>query len=825
MQAFLHRYVAWIHRHCRAIIGVSLVTAAVATYIAAALPVYADFSHLLPPNQESVRHLRALEKRARVLGTLMLAVKSDDPVQRDLVARTLRDKIEALPADLAPAVTFDEGVQRRFGWNNRWLYMNLSDLERAYEVLHERVTHTALSANPLYVDFEDEPAPAQTAAKNKKDEDELADLRKQLHDAEAKKDDPGELVSKDGKLQMMILRTSYSSGDADKGTILLEKVRAFSDEMEREHPQVKVGLAGDIVSAFEEHRSILSGMLFSTCLTVFLVLGALLLYYRTLWGVGALGWSLAVGTVSAFTFTRLAIGHLNIATAFLSSIVVGNGINFGIMLLARFLEEHRRGKRGVECLTVAVTGTLHGTLAAALTAAVAYLSLIVTDFRGFRHFGIIGGAGMVLCWFCAYTLLPACLGWAEGRGMIRTQREPRIGNMLARLLPTHLQAVVVTGFVVMTLASVATWHYLSHDPYENNFRNLNSDSAGLERERHWMHEIDEAFGQGISGGFAVALPRREDTPALVARLRAVDEGKPEKERLFSRINTLEDMLPADQPDKMEVLGKIRDLMTDEHLAELSPEDRADALRIKPPADLRPLTIDDIPEQLAGPFIEADGSRGKLILAMSGWGYEIWNAKDVVRFAAKVRALNLGPDVLLGGMAFVFADMLALIEHDGPRATLTAALGAMLMVFLVVGLRRHAVITILCGISGTVLMLAMGSLLGVKVNFLDFVALPITIGIGIDYAVNICARDRVDGGGDARRVLTTAGGAVFLSSYTTIVGYGSLLLSANKGIRTFGEAAILGEMTCLVTALVWAPALLSVWHDWRNSSGRAQPQTT
>ena len=40
---------------------------------------------------------------------------------------------------------------------------------------------------------------------------------------------------------------------------------------------------------------------------------------------------------------------------------------------------------------------------------VAYGSLVITDFRGFKHFGLIGGAGMVLCWIATYLFLPALL--------------------------------------------------------------------------------------------------------------------------------------------------------------------------------------------------------------------------------------------------------------------------------------------------------------------------------------------------------------------------------------------------------------------------------
>ncbi len=66
------------------------------------------------------------------------------------------------------------------------------------------------------------------------------------------------------------------------------------------------------------------------------------------------------------------------------------------------------------------------------------------------------------------------------------------------------------------------------------------------------------------------------------------------------------------------------------------------------------------------------------------------------------------------------------------------------------------------------------------------------------------------------MLASTGGAVVLCSYTTTVGYGSLLLSQNLGIRSFGIAAMLGEITCLVMALYLAPSLL--WPVRRERAG-------
>ena len=55
-------------------------------------------------------------------------------------------------------------------------------------------------------------------------------------------------------------------------------------------------------------------------------------------------------------------------------------------------------------------------------------------------------------------------------------------------------------------------------------------------------------------------------------------------------------------------------------------------------------------------------------------------------------------------------------------------------------------------------------------------------------------------------LAEVSGAVILCSWTTIVGYGSLALSLNRALRSFGWYAMLGELTTLATALVLLPAM-------------------
>jgi predicted RND superfamily exporter protein len=787
------------------------------------LSVKSDLSYLLPESTPSVRQLRALEKRARLAATFMLGVESTDVAARARAGEALVRRIRALDAKALGigGVTFDDGVLRRYTWDNRFLFADLADLTAARDGLRDRM----MKANPLYVPL-DEPAPAEEKGAGG---DRMDALRKKLDQARQKASHPKALVSANGQLQLIIVRATFNGGDLDRGARLAGALQQQIDATVAETfaatgSKVTVGMTGDVIRGLAEQHGLVAGMTIATLLTLVAVLAALLLYFRSLAGVLALGWSLTVGALVAFAFTELTIGHLNIASAFLSSIVIGNGINFGIIYLGRYFEERRAGQPVERSLEIARSGTMRGTAAAALAAGTAYLSLAATPFRGFRDFGIIGGMGMACCWISAYTVLPAALALVERQGWLRVRPEPAAVGWFERALPTRTGPVLAAAAILFVASGLGAWRYLTHHPLETNLRNMASTNAELDRGVALMDKFDRAFGHGISGGFALAVQNRDEVAPLVRKLRAADAGKPERQRLFSRVTTLDDRLPADQPEKLEILAELRRLVDRQlrHPDLLTDDERQTLQESRPPDGLRALGDADVPLELAWPYVERDGTRGRIVLANTGLGIDSWDTRDLRRFAAAVRGLGLGPDVLVGGSAFVFTDMLDAMERDGPRATAIAALGAVVVVVALLGPSLAASATLFCGAFGTLALIALAGLFGLKVNFLDFVALPITIGIGIDYSVNIISRARTEPDTPQGRLESArTASAVALASYTTVVGYGSLWFSSNKGIRSFGFAAMLGEVTCLSAALLIAPTLARMIGTRRPRGDRRQ----
>jgi len=156
-----------------------------------------------------------------------------------------------------------------------------------------------------------------------------------------------------------------------------------------------------------------------------------------------------------------------------------------------------------------------------------------------------------------------------------------------------------------------------------------------------------------------------------------------------------------------------------------------------------------------------------------------------------------------------ADIVQTITDDGVYAGLLSFVAVTVLTMLIMRSVRHAswVLASLC--LGVLWMFGALGAFGIKFNFVNFVGVPITLGVGADYAANVWARVRAEPGSPIKEVIADTGSAVALCSLTTIIGYGSLLLASNRALQSFGKLAMIGEITCLLAALMALPALIQL----------------
>ena len=259
-------------------------------------------------------------------------------------------------------------------------------------------------------------------------------------------------------------------------------------------------------------------------------------------------------------------------------------------------------------------------------------------------------------------------------------------------------------------------------------------------------------------------------------------------------------------------------MIDKKIDFLPKKDRKKILKNRPPDDLHVLTFKDIPTEISKAYTEITGRMGRIVYVYSKPHESQLNGRYLLKFVGFIRKFKInGKPLVVAGSGPVFADMITAIVHDGVRVTLVALF--LLIVLLLVAFRnlKLSILAMTSVILAVVWLGGITAALDMKLNFLNFVVIPITLGIGVDYGVNLMSRYLLeDAPHRARKALVSTGGAVFLCSLTTIIGYATLITSMNMALQSFGILADIGEATALLSAAVVMMAMLVVW--WRGMSG-------
>ncbi|HWO23049.1 MAG TPA: MMPL family transporter [Kofleriaceae bacterium] len=802
---WISRLVHGIERRWRIVLVAAALVVAASIALAARLRLVTDLAELLPGDDPAVRATQRIQDRLGGVAALQVAIEGPDKDANLQFAQALTDQLAREPRALVDRFAYHVRAERQFFQRAWWLYLEPADLALIRDRLERKLRW---AKNPLLIDIDDDRASL----------DELdARLRHRARQIDRYPD--GVFMSKAGDLVVVLVWPPGTLFREHAGEALLARVQSLVRALPAP-PGLTVRYAGQIHDAITERAALESDLAWSSGLCVVLIGVAVAAFYGRLRAVPLMAAPALCGVAVALGVAQLAFGQLNTSTAFLGSIILGNGINAAIIQLARYEEERARGASLTAALERSVAHTIRATAAAAFAAATAYGSLVFTRFRGFSQFGAVGAVGMVAAWLATILVLPALIAGLDRRRAVAIRRRGvAFGAPFARLVGRAPRAITALA-AALSLAALAVLVPYLHDPFEYDLRRL----------RSVQHPDDVALAARIEQIFGTLLPtivvadRPEQTAEIAATLRRRSD---QAGGVFGQIVTLDSLLPgtpAEQRDKLAVIAQIRALIHG-NTVPLSGAEAAQLARWDPPADLAIVTAESLPPALVQPFRDLRGELVPLVVAYRADRISYWNGHDLLRLASIARTVELsdGARVHGAGNAVVFGAMIEAILRDGPIATILSFAGvALLIVFLARG-ARGAALVLAALLTGVLWMAGAAAAAGVRINFLNFIALPLTFGIGVDYAINIYLRHRLEGQGQIARTLRATGGAVALCSLTTTIGYASLLLADSQALRSFGALAILGELACLLVAVVVLPAWLILRR--RGRDGTRRPETS
>jgi len=664
-------------------------------------------------------------------------------------------------------------------------------------------------------------------------------------------DPDGFIFSRDGRLLTAFATVSANSGQQNRYAEVMEFAEAALKNALSEIPEslgLDAGLAGMPALEYEELKTAHQDFTRSAVIALFCVTLLFVLAFRNFIRPALAAACLCLAIAITFGVVWLIIGHLNLLAMIFTVLLVALGIDFAIHFVTHYEQALAEGDTPAQAIKVTYSSIGGALWMGGITTATAFLSACFTEFAGLAELGIIAGSGLIICLICMVVVYPATLFLLDNhREFLNTKKNiffNPIGIIISRL---NFKTAKWIGVVSVLLLGLG--YFFGQYTFDTNLLNLQAmdsqanrwqrillstgdrslfaistfkDRNSLERARNifddspgWVEATESLYPSN-------ELEKREILASLCEQVAAIKIAQPVLQstvafkrqiwnfrqtiRKYRNANPKAKTALADLENELSSLYQTVNILPPEKLKlKLTKLENKVCLDLKvgltelqsffcPP----PLSVDRLPESLKSRFLGKDGSLALFIYPAKN----VWEQANLEKFVQKARGID--PNIV-GELVSLYENGQSII-----RSFLQASgysLAAILVLLLVWSRSvRSTLLSLLPLITSVGLLLGIMTWYPIHWNFTNFFALPILIGIGVDSGIHLVKawQDKNP------QTFQIAGKAVFLSSMTTIVGFGILATSDHLGVRSLGLVLFLGISFCLLASLVFLPAALKLF---------------
>lgn len=723
-----------------------------------------DMLNLLPPDEPATRALRDLQHDSGSVNLMTITVEGPDPVKVDGFMLELQKRLDVMPEVEFTLYKADPDLVWRLGLLN----IPVDDLTRLRDRLMGAMALGPAIQNPFVAG-------------------QWLDLGAMT--AKLKTRDAASPLSTPEGMARILIQPRGQATDMAFARPFVDKVEQTLDDLDPASRGVTVDwIGGAIYHNVEDLKGIARDLSQTNGASLVLVLLLVALAYRRFRAVVLVFFPILVGNLWALGFAGGTVRTLTNFSSFFSAVLVGLGIEFSIHLYTRYREEYHH--IGDVRAAVIRTWDLVGppSLTSALASAGGFLALWAAKFRGFQQLGTLLAGGNLLCLFAVLSMLPLLILWLE-KEPPRVHSPDRKKRRRHRRPPTYRLAPLV--LLLGALVTVATAFMLPRVP-------TSFDISEIRREGLAYGDLSEKARRLAQDSYTPAVVVYPDEASLTAdhaRLTSmVEKGTlPEVARVLS----IRSVIPADQDARVAVLREIAELARNPNLAYLPPTVRENLTHIAS-TPIAPMTRDDLSLGLRN-LLGASGEHHWIFLLPSG---NMWDLRETSRL---YDALHLAiPDRPIASQYLALAMLYRFVQNDAPRV----ALVALIIVFLTTALDlrnlRWALGAIGALIAGLCWAGAGMALFQIKISMVNFVGIPILMGIAVDAIIHLLHRLSEEGPGRVGVALTTTGWAVALGAMTNAFSFASLVFATTRGVQSLGLLVVLGLALVTLAAFLLVP---------------------
>ena len=795
-------WIRFAHQRPWMILGVAFAFTILMGVAASRIQIRGDFAALLPPSFPSVQGFEQVTEKVGGLGFFMVAVEGNDPKQVSKMVKALAKAIEPQTQLFRSVQIYklDPFIQKRA------LYLldqaDLKELHKRLTRLRDEMKSEVRRNNPLAVDLDDTPK------SKKRPQIQIDDLLKRYNLSRDDLASEGLIASRDGKLAVILAQPNGVESDlalTRKMLAFLNKTKAAIQKNDPALASLTVRYSGRYTVRLEEDESTKQQVSLSSGISLLGILLLLVFYTRQKRSILLIGLPLVLGVIwTAGIVFFLTNGEINLMTAFIIAVLLGLGIDMGIHFFMHFLHLRRQEIEVEEALVTTLSSTGKAGSIAVLTSSAAFLVIMFTDFKGLSQFGMVTGLGLLVTLFAFFTIFPV-LALLTARHIPIKPHQPN-RKTKAPIPPPRMWAWSVgLAFGIVLAIWGSTILITGNIRFDDDVWNLVTQGPSVKTYNRLKKEV--FFGEAEPG--ILLFPSWDALKTTQERLEA--EMKAGQWKTVRSIQSQLSLVPKDAEAKQPLLQSMATLLDDKAFRSLDEDEHAKEIALlkamQKMTRAKPYSLNDIPLSVK----KAMGGGQPLLFIIPA--INPTQANKAITYANEIRAIHAKHGegrVIVGDSNIILADMFILLGRDGPRAVLMA-FGVILLILLF-GFRSKLsavplVLMPLC--TGLLMLLGMMWVFDLRLNAFNFMALPVTLGLGIDHSVYIYHRWDEDGRGSILESLRSVLPAILLAATTSMIGFGSLIPLMHPGLSGLGSLTVLGIACGLLTALLVMPSLLAL----------------
>jgi len=503
----------------------------------------------------------------------------------------------------------------------------------------------------------------------------------------------------------------------------------------------------------------------------------------------------------------LLLGTLNVVSMGFAAILLGLAEDFGIVIYQESRSHPQLNARELR------RETAPGILWSAVTTAGAFAILNLSVLPGLGQLGSLVALGIVLgAFIMVYVYLPVLLRLRRSGDLIATEQSERFLLFKAQMVIPRGILRTLTLLLILACGAVLWKGGVPFDRSANSLKPKHSEAAAT------LDQIKQHINRGADPLWVFAPGRTE---AEVSQRLKKAEAWLESARTNGTINSYS--LPT------ALWPEVENQKFNRRILNGLVQQRDDLLRVGTNAGFQAssfaltqniLDFWQAPADSGVFWPTNDASRWiyRQVMERTTNGFLalgiIQPAADKARTA---RWVEQWPDelkregIIISSWELLGPAVFDLVLKDLPKLLIPIGLLVVATLWCAFRSFRETALSLSTLVFSAAVMAATMGLLGWKWNLLNLMAMPLLLGMGVDYSIHMqlgLIRHR----GDRLVVQRSVGRALLLAGATTIAGFASLGFSSNAGMASLGKVCALGIGITLLTAVYLLPA-------WRGRTRR------